>query len=419
MTEARTNWAGNYTFKAERVYSPTTIEEIQAIANRSRKLKVLGSGHSFNDIADTPQDQISLKNFNRVVGFDREQHTVTVEAGITYGQLSEQLEQQGYALPNMASLPHISVAGACSTATHGSGVANGNLSTVVSALQLITAEGEVVELSRKQQGDQFDGAVVSLGGLGIITRLTLDLVPTFDIAQEVYQDLPFSELEVHFEEIAGSAYSVSLFTNWQTDRINQVWLKRRVGDETTTSGAEWFGARRALVKLHPIGAHSAETCTDQLGIAGRWHERLPHFRMGFTPSSGEELQTEYLLPRQWAFPALQAINRLRDRIAPLLLISELRTVAADQLWMSPAYRQDCLAIHFTWQKNWPAVQQLLPLIEAELAPYRPIPHWGKLFTLSASQLQTFYPRLSDFQKLLQTYDPKGKFRNRFLDSYIF
>ncbi len=414
------NWAGNYTYSAIRMHRPETVEQVQQAVSGSRKLRVLGSGHSFNGLADTTEDHLSLARLDRVVALDQGRRTVTVEGGVRYGWLAEYLDRAGYGLPNLASLPHISIAGACATATHGSGDRNGGLATAVAALELVTADGALVELSREHHGDTFAGAVVGLGGLGVVTKLTLDIVPTFALQQVVYEALPLSELEANFAAIVASAYSVSLFTDWQSASFNQVWLKRLAEAGPAAEFAPtFFGATRATAPRHPIAALSAANCTAQLGVPGPWHERLPHFRMAFTPSSGAELQSEYFVPREHAVAALGAIARIRELVAPLLLISEVRTIAADTLWMSPCYQQACVAFHFTWRPDWPAVQQVLPLIEAQLAPFRARPHWGKLFTLAPDQLRALYPRLADFQSLLRSYDPQGKFRNRFLDTYIF
>jgi alditol oxidase len=420
MSATLSNWAGHHTYQAARVHYPETVEEIQALVRGARKVRALGSRHSFNDLADSPGDLISLARCGAAPVIDRERHTATVAAGVTYGQLAAELHAAGYALPNMASLPHISVAGAVATATHGSGDRNGNLATVVSGLEVVTADGTVVQLSRAEHGAEFAGAVVALGGLGVVTRLTLDLVPAFEIRQDVYENLPPAQLEAHFDEIFSSAYSVSLFTDWRPGGINMVWLKHRVTDGAPAAEASvFFGATPAPMARHPIVSLSAVSCTEQMGVPGPWYARLPHFRMEFTPSAGEELQTEYMVPRAQAVAAWRAVAALHEQVAPLLQITELRTIAADDLWMSPCYGQPCVAFHFTWLKNWPAVRVLLPRIEAALAPFQPAPHWGKLFTMPAAQVQARYPRLPDFQRLLQSYDPEGKFRNTFLDTYIF
>jgi xylitol oxidase len=420
MSEKLSNWSGHHTFGAARVHYPETVEQVQELVARCRKLRVLGSRHSFNHIADSSDDLISLEHLDHAMTFDRERSTVTVDGGIKYGQLCQPLHREGYALHNLASLPHISVAGACATATHGSGDANGNLATIVAAMEIVTADGQIVELSRERHGDQFHGAVVGLGGLGVVTKLTLDVMPAFTMQQEVYENLPLAQVESNFEQIAASAYSVSLFTAWQNEQVNQVWLKRRLADGAALEVAPtFFEATLAPSDRHPIAELPAEPCTAQMGIPGAWYERLPHFRMDHTPSSGEELQTEYFVPRRHAVAALRAVDGLREQIAPLLQISEVRTIAADDLWMSPCYKQACVAIHFTWKKNWAGVKALLPAIEERLAPFEARPHWGKLFTMAPARLRSLYPKLPEFRELLRTYDPQGKFRNAFLDEYIF
>jgi len=382
-------------------------------------MKALGTRHCFNDIADSDRYLLSLRSMADVVELDPEARTVTVEAGASYGQLCPYLHEQGFALHNLASLPHISVVGACATATHGSGVGNRNLASAASGLELVTADGELIQLSREKDGDRFRGAVVHLGALGVITKVTLDLEPTYLMRQRVYLDLPVSALRDHFDVILSAGYSVSLFTDWRTDQVNEVWVKSRADEPEHNAAEGFFGARPAEANVHPIVALSSEHCTDQMGVVGPWYERLPHFRMGFTPSSGDELQSEYFVPRRNALEAFEAVARLRDVVSPHLFISELRTIAADDLWMSTAHGRDSLAIHFTWKPDWPSVQKALPVIERELSPFGVRPHWGKLFTIEPAVLQSRYERLDDFKKLARELDPAGKLQNRFLVSTVF
>ena len=418
MINNPSNWAGNYSYRAAQIHEPEQIEHIQELVRRSSKLKALGTRHSFNDIADSPGDLISLKRFDKILRLDRERHSVTVEAGVRYGELCRWLDGQGFALHNLASLPHISVAGACATATHGSGDRNQNLSSAVTEIEVVTADGELTVLSRNDNG--FEGAIVNLGGLGIITKLTLKVSPGFQMQQDVYENLPLANLESHFDKVFSRAYSVSLFTDWKNAIFNQVWVKQIARDNVSIKAEpELFGAKLATANLHPISTLSAENCTEQMGSCGAWYERLPHFRLEFTPSSGEELQSEYIVPRQHALAALHVIDDLRDHIAPLLQISEIRTIAADSLWMSPCYERDCVAIHFTWIQDWDAVRRVLPMIEEGLVPFEARPHWGKLFTMQPAHLQSLYKKLPEFRQLLESYDLTGKFRNAFLDKYIF
>lgn len=419
-TRQETNWAGNLIYNAARLHRPQTVEQIQELVRASRKVRVLGSRHSFNDIADTPDDLISLEALDQIISIDQELHTVTVEGGIRYGQLCEQLDRAGYALPNLASLPHISVVGACATATHGSGVGNQCLAAVVSAFKMVTADGTEISLSRRQDGDRFAGAVVGLGALGVITELTLDLIPSFQVRQDVYENLSLDQMDSHLDDILQNTYSVSFFTDWQNEQIKQVWLKRKVTDGGTfQAGLDLYGARLARANRHPIPGVSAVNCTEQMGVPGAWYERLPHFRMAFTPSAGEELQSEYLVPRPYTREAIRAISGLSQYMSPLIQVSEARFIAADDLWMSPFYQQDCVGFHFTWVKDWDRVSQVLPMLEQALLPYKARPHWGKLFTMPAERLPSLYSRLPDFQDLVRTFDPDGKFRNAYVDRYIF
>jgi len=414
------NWSGNFEFSTDRIANASSLDQVRNFVKTQSKLKALGTRHCFNKIADSKDNLLSMRSLDQFVAVNAENHTVTVDAGITYGKLAPLLDAQGYALHNLASLPHISVAGSCSTATHGSGEKNGNLSSAVSGLELVTASGDIVKLFREKDGDTFHGGVVGLGALGVITRITLDIQPKFSMRQYVYENLPLDQLKNHFDVIESAAYSVSLFTDWQNQRFSEVWLKTRTEPgRAFDAKPEFFGATAAKKNLHPIVELSAENCTEQLGVPGPWYERLPHFRMGFTPSAGKELQSEFFVPRKNAVDAILAVERLRNQITPHLMITEIRTIAADNLWMSPCYKQDSVAIHFTWKQDWPSVSKVLPAIEKELSPFNARPHWGKLFTMSPAVLQSRYERLPDFIKLAKHYDPEGKFRNDFLDTNVF
>lgn len=406
------NWAGNITFGASRVHRRVTVPRLQELVAAGGPLRVLGSGHSFNRMADTTGDLVSLGGLPRVVEIAADRRSVRVDGGIRYGELADRLHAQGLALHNMASLPHISVAGAVTTATHGSGVRHGNLATAVSALELIRGDGELVTLRRGDEG--FDGAVVGLGALGVVTALTLDVVPAFEIRQYVYDDLPRDRLESHLPEILGAGYSVSLFTNWAGPDINHAWLKRT---EAMPDGP-WFGARPADGPRHPVPGVPADNSTEQYGVPGPWHARLPHFRMEFSPSTGAELQSEWMVPRERALEAIDAVARVRETIAPVLQVNEIRTVAADDLWLSMNYHRDSLGLHFTWIADTAAVLPAVSALEEQLAPLLARPHWGKVFTLDPATVRSRYERFDDFRALVAEYDPAGTFGNAWLNEIL-
>jgi xylitol oxidase len=346
---------------------------------------------------------------------DRGAGTVSFGAGMTYGDLAAALRNEGLGLHNMASLPHISVGGAVATATHGSGDAIGNLATAVASVEIVTSGGELVTASR---GDaDFDGLVVGLGALGAVTRLTVDVEPTYQMRQRVFEGLTWDALYGHFDEITASGDSVSVFTRWG-EPVDQVWVKSRVAETPEQVRGDLFGAPAATVDRHPILGLDPVNCTPQLGRPGPWSDCLSHFRLGFTPSSGDELQSEFLVPREHAVAAIRSVRALRDRIHPLLQVSEIRTVAADRLWMSPQYGRDTLAIHFTWMPQLEAVARVLADIEAELAVFQARPHWGKLFCADAATLAHLYERHHDFIGLIERLDPRGAFRNAWLEARV-
>jgi alditol oxidase len=432
----RTNWAGNIAFAAPDFYRPAAVRELQAVVARARQIRVLATGHSFNDMADSPGAQVSLAALPPEVEVDSAASLVRVAAGLSYAGLASRLDASGFALRNLASLPHISVAGACATATHGSGTANQNLAAAVTALEIVTADGDIVEFRR---GDgSFPGTVVHLGALGVVTRLVLEVVPSFDVSQRVYEGLPLEVLDDHFAEIMASGYSVSMFTDWRAPRLTQLWIKSLTDPSSSASStsatssasstsaspippvteAPWFTAPPAPAARNPVPGLPPDTCTRQLGVPGPWFERLPHFRPEFTPSAGDELQSEYLLPAGHAVAALRALNQVRDRLAPVVRICEVRMIAADDLWLSPCYRQDAVAFHFTWIPDTASVLPVVRLVERQLAPFGPRPHWGKVFTTPPAELHARYDRLPDFLDLAQHYDPAGKFRNAYTARYL-
>jgi alditol oxidase len=408
------NWAGNYVYRADNLHRPSRLEQVQEIVGNAPRVRVLGSRHSFTDIADSSA-LLTLDGLPADVAVDHAAGTVSFSAAMRYGELAEALQAEGLALANLASLPHISVAGAVATATHGSGDANGNLATAVAGLEIVTSSGELLTASR---GDaDFNGLVVGLGALGAVTRITLDVEPAYHVRQRAFDGLAWDALFENFDKVTAAGYSVSVFTRW-APAIDQVWVKSRVTDAPEQVRGDLFGAVAATFDRHPILGLDPVNCSPQLGVPGLWSDRLPHFRMGFTPSSGQELQSEYLVPRRHAAAAIGALRGLADVVRPVLQVSEIRTVAADQLWMSPQYRQDTIGIHFTWTPEPDAVARVLVDVEAALAPFDARPHWGKVFLAEAAAIAPLYERLPDFTRLVDRLDPRGAFGNAWLNTHV-
>ena len=405
---ALTNWAGNIVFSAAELARPRAVADLQRLVADSDQVRVLGTGHSFNRVADTSGTLVSVRDLPRVLELDREAATVRVGAGIRYGELTAFLEDNSFALANLGSLPHISVAGACATGTHGSGNTNQVLAGAVRAQQLVNAEGELIEITASDEG--FSGSVIGLGALGVVTELTLALVPSFEIRQYAYDHLDFADLTEHFDEITGSAYSFSVFSLWRGEKAGQIWLKTK----DIRDNGPFFSARSADGPRHPLPDGDGSSSTEQGGVVGPWNQRLPHFRLEFTPSNGEEIQSEYFIDRSLARPAIAAIRSMGEQLAPVLMIGEIRTVAADELWISPAYRRDRVAFHFTWTMDEAALAPVVRELEARLAEFDAVPHWGKYFVTSGDRLAELHPRLHDFADLVRQHDPSGKFANDFV-----
>lgn len=401
------NWAGNYTYRARRLLRPESLGELQELVASSERIRVIGSRHSFNDLADTTGDLVDISRLLAEVSIDPDTRTARVSGGMSYGAVSAELERQGWALHNLASLPHISVAGAIATATHGSGIRIGNLATAVRALDIISRDGTLRHLSSSDPN--FEGSVVSLGALGVVVRVWLAIERSYSVRQRAWDDIPFETILDNLSTVFAAGYSVSLFTDWAGTHIQQLWVKSVATEPPLPD--ELFGGTAVTAHRHPVRGMSAENCTLQRGESGRWLDRLPHFRMEFTPSSGNEIQSEYIVPMENAPGAIHALRRMGTDIAAVVQVSEIRAVAADQLWLSSSYGADALAFHFTWHPEPDRVAALVPRLEAALMPFQARPHWGKVHEVSSSRLRELYPRYDDFVGLVRRTDPTGKFRN--------
>jgi xylitol oxidase len=415
------NWAGNLDYAAQVCARPASLDELASVLATPGPVRPLGSRHSFNDVADTTGVHVQVDGLDDgrpPVALDAASGVASVNAGLRYGEVARALQARGRALGNMASLPHISVAGAVATATHGSGDANRSLAGDVVGLEVMTVDGELRRITRERDADVFAGTVVSLGALGVVTRVELATRPTFDVRQDVALDVPWDAVLEDLDAVTGAAYSVSLFTDWAGPSVRQVWFKSVVDDGAPAGRPEPLPHLRwASEDVHPLPGVDPVACTPQVGVAGAWHDRLSHFRLEFTPSAGAELQTEYLLPRTRAVEAIEAVREIAPQVAPLLQVSEVRTVAADDLWLSP-FGVDAVGLHFTWLPRGEEVAALLPLLEERLLPLGGRPHWGKLFAVEAAELRGLYPRFGDFRELAERFDPQGRLRGGYVGALL-
>lgn len=413
------DWSRTVDYGPGPLHAPASLDELQDLVRRSSRIRALGSRHSFSAVAASEADLVSLSRMPPEITVDPVSATAWVSAATSYGQLARTVEEQGFALSAMGSLPHISVAGAVATGTHGSGDDRRSLAAAVRAVELVRADGEHVRISREADPAIVPGAVIALGALGITTRLQLELVPRHSLRQCVYRDLPPDRFtQEGLEQVFAGGSSVSVFHRWD-GRADQIWVKQRAGGGDPPPPELFCGARRVQEPIHPVPELPATACTDQSGTPGPPSTRLPHFRPDFPPSSsGDEIQSEYMIAREDLAAALEAVMPLAQRIRPLLQVSEIRTLAADDLWLSPAVRRDSACLHFTWLRRPAAVRALLPEIEAALAPFAPRPHWGKVFTLAPQEVRSRYPRWGDFADLVARMDPGGRFRNAFVDRLL-
>lgn len=410
------NWSGHVDFASTSLVEPQALSQLQSLVSGSARIRAIGTGHSFNDLADTDGVHVGLARMPQDVTIDADRLIAWLPAGMRYGAAARILDESGWAVHNMASLGHIGVAGTIATGTHGSGDRNPTLSASVVGLERVTAAGDVEVIEHATDPDRLAGSIVALGCLGIVTRVGVRIEPSFTVRQYVFDDVSHGHVVARFDEMFSSAYSVSFFTTWSPSRLGQVWMKRRDDVDARWTEPDWMGGRLATTKRHPLPGHDPLHCTEQLGDPGPWHARLPHFKLDFTPSSGDELQTEYLVPRDRAVDAFRAVSELAPTIHPLLHVSEVRSMAADDLWLSGAFGRPTVGVHFTWRKT-PDVLPILPKLDTTFAALGGRPHWGKLFN-ATSPLAARYPRFADFAEAAQAADPHGKFRNRLVEEIL-
>ncbi|WP_377645303.1 FAD-binding protein [Oryzobacter terrae] len=410
---AGSTWAGSYSYAAERLVEPASIDELAEVVATTNRVRALGSRHSFTDVADTTGTLVGLDRLPTSIEVDARRSVVRVTGGVRYGELAAGLEAQGWALANLASLPHISVAGAVATGTHGSGVRNASLAAAVRALEVVRPDGTVHRLG--PDDPDLAGSVVALGALGIVMGLELAVEPTYLVRTEVRTGLTWEVVEEQLDAVLSCGYSVSLFTRFDALEVDQLWVKSRA-DEPPLE--EVWSTTAAVEPLHMLVGAPTEALTEQGGVPGAWLHRLPHFRLEFTPSRGAELQSEYFVPRGRAVEALTALRAVAPAFTQLLQVCEVRAVAGDTMWLSGAEGGDALALHFTWDLDVPAVRAVLPRVEEALAPFGVRPHWGKVFTMEGATVRDAFPRMADFVALRDRVDPDRRFDNAFLQRLL-
>uniref|UniRef100_A0A915D0Y3 FAD-binding PCMH-type domain-containing protein n=1 Tax=Ditylenchus dipsaci TaxID=166011 RepID=A0A915D0Y3_9BILA len=418
------NWGGNFNFSTQDIKYPTTTAGVQQLVKECKgKIRPVGTRHSFSEIANTNDTLICLVHMNLILSVDPSVPSVTVQAGITYTDLIPFLQSIGLAIPMMASLGEISIAGAINTAVHGSGAGIGNLATQVLGLQMVLADGSVVQYSKGQNDTELAAATVGLGALGIVTQVTLQAQPTYNLAINVFENMDMSVLDTQLYNITHSGYAINMWSTFGTPGVlDQVWITTKVdsnGVNAYGNVSQLYGAPAATAQSSPIAALPPTYVVPQMGIVGPYYERLTDYDLGLSGQEGQQTQSEYYVDFDDFVPALKALQTLSAEINAVVYVALFRITEKDELWMSPQYKKTTMAIHFSWQPKLDQVMALLPKIEAALAPFNPIPHWGKLYTLKPEQYLPLLPKYPEWREQVELHDPTHKFRNKWLEENIF
>ncbi|CAE8614106.1 unnamed protein product [Polarella glacialis] len=375
--------------------------------------------------------------------------TIRVGGGATFTQLVQKLSGSGLALQNVPALPQFTVAGAVATGTHGSSGVDpvtgkaklGSQASQVISIEMVVADGSIMEFSRKQHGGvdgEFEGTVVSMGCLGVVVSLTLELVPDFIVRQRVYVQWPhpapswsYRAIIDNFEELLTSCDSFSAFVDWPTQQAGMLVLRDFVEPRSAPLEAmllpqEWHGGHLITEPLPPLLSAVDNAKPFRTTSQGPWHDVLFWYMEdleAFGPQAPEELQFEWFVPLAAARPALEVVAETARGWAGLALYCELRAVRRDDLWLSPSTVDGCdsLAIAFGFDKHQEArAIAAAGSLEKQLGQFHARPHWGKLTSLSPIALRDLYgPALVKFKALCKKYDPPGKFRNRWANRFIF
>lgn len=403
------NWSENFTFEATGVERPKTIAQLQDVVAAAPRAKAVGTRHCFTRIADSPGGVlVDTSGLDVGVTVDHDTMTATVPAGWSYSKIVAELEAQGVALPNLASLPHVSIAGATATGTHGSGDTNQVMAACMSGIELVDGEGELRTIDSGHP--DLKALSVGLGAFGIFTTLTVDVEPSYLVQGAYFRETSWQNLLDNLDDVMASAYSVNLHAAYSDTNVRGIWSKYRLeGSEPLDLPDELFGMTRVEGQLTP-GKNTI------INEPGPWSERLAHFTPESAPSAeGDELQTEYFVDRKHGAAAINALRKMGADLDPHLHGTEIRTVASDDLWLSPCYRRETLSLGMTWRKHEPEVRALLPRMEEALAPFEARPHWAKLFAYDRSALLDQFEHLDATLTLAESYDPNGTFNNPYLE----
>jgi FAD-linked oxidoreductase len=427
-----TNWARNQSCRPAEICRPDSLEALRRRVGEARaagrKLRLAGAGHSWSPLACTDGCLISLSRLDRVVEIDAAARTATVEAGMSMGRLVEALDEQGLALPTIGGMLRQSVGGTIATATHGTGAAYGNLATAVTRLESLTPAGELRSWTADASG--FHGAVVSLGALGPVVRLTLQCEPAFGVRSEEYP-LPIEGLVRHLDQYLAENDYFQFFDLVHTERAYLFCMNRDAAGMAAKSRwrrlREWVAAG-----METLSSSAAMWLTDKLPLAiplsqkvalvtllsgktrlGRSFEVLSHENIGF-----RYRELEVAIPRERAAEAVRAVRKMvKDQGLRVDMPITYRFVKADGLWLSPAYGRDTCYVSFATARRDPAfVESFFDEAERLMRRFDGRPHWGKCFSSKREYFQRAYPKWQDFDALRARLDPERAYANDMIDA---
>lgn len=424
------NWAGNQVCVPDGVVQPSSVDEVASFVRRAhdggRRVKVIGAGHSFTGVAMTNGSMLSLDRLGRVLDVDPATGQVRVEAGIRLHRLNEELAGVGLAMPNLGDIDRQSIAGAMSTATHGTGLAFGNVATTVVAMQLVTGAGEVVRCSADERPDVWRTARVGIGALGIVTEVTLQCVPAFNLhAHEAIE--PLADVLDDFTAFIASTDHVELYCmpgarRCQTKRNTRTDAPARPQPRLAYVRDKWIGENLGFGVVCRVGRRFpslAPKVASLVTAAAAERELVDRSDKVFcSPRRVKFVEMEYGIPIDAVPDAVRRVGDVARTLGfPPLFPIEVRASAGDDIALSTAHGRTSgwIAVH---QYRGAPYEAYFRAVEAIMDDYHGRPHWGKLHYQTATTLRRRYPRWDDFAELRARLDPRGVFRNDELDRIL-
>ena len=418
------NWARTSESQPVKTFFPSTITEVCAIVKAAQEhqktIRVVGAGHSFTKLVETEDWLVSLDRLNGIDEIDETAKTVTVYAGTRLFELGKALGEHGYSQENLGDINVQSIAGALSTGTHGTGLAFGNLSTQVMKLEIVNAHGDVVTLSRELDPNLFHASLVSLGALGIIVKVTLRIIEAPIYKFKSYK-LPYSKLEAQLDELIDSNRHFEFFlfpyselvqvktmnlTNDAPQRIRFYYFKNVVLENYL------FFLVSELCRLFPKTSKFFSRLSAK-GVGSSTISAYSH-QLFATPRLVRFREMEYSIPLQHLRDALRDVRKtIETNNYAVHFPIECRTVKADDIWLSPSYKRDSAYLAFHMYKGMP-YENYFRDMEKIMRKYNGRPHWGKMHCLSKHELQELYPKFNHFLEIRDSFDPNGRFLNRYM-----